>query len=83
MKRGNATSYSQTASKSAVTERLEQLLVEIRPINAWDLDYLSRKAKDGIDHAGWTARRLRLTEIQQELGILRICLDILIKPRQN
>jgi hypothetical protein len=83
MHRANAASRSKVARKAAVTDRLEELLAEIKAINAWDLDYLSRKATERIDYAAWTARRLRLTEIHQELGILLICLDIPIKSRQN
>src|ERR1700757_1584774 len=60
MHRANAASRSKVARKAAVTDRLEELLAEIKAINAWDLDYLSRKATERIDYAAWTARRLRL-----------------------
>jgi len=72
-----------STSKSAVTERLEQLLAEIRAINDWDLDCLSRKANDSVDRAAWTARRIRLREIRQQSEILQICLHTPIKPARN
>ena len=83
MNRANAISHSQIRSRSAVTERLEQLLAELRAINAWDLGYLSRMANDEINRAAWAARRIRLGQICEELGNLLICLDIPMKPSRN
>ncbi len=79
----NAISHSRIRSRSTVTERLEQLLAELRAINAWDLAYLSRRTNDGIDRVAWDSRRIRLAEICEELEILLICLDIPTKPSRN
>jgi len=83
MNRANVASHSQTRSNSVVTERLEQLLAELKAINAWDLGYLSRKANDRIDQAAWAARRVRLKEIRLELETLLICLDISTTDSRN
>jgi hypothetical protein len=79
----NALSPSRMRSRSTVTERLEQLLAELRAINAWDLAYLSRRTNDEIDRAARDARRIRLEEICEELGMLLICLEIPMKLSRN
>jgi hypothetical protein len=53
-----------------VSDRLSELLAELRAITVWDRYYLSRVDHDRIDRAGWDARRMRLAEIQQELDEL-------------
>jgi len=65
-----------------MSDRLRELLVELRAITIWDRDYMSRKTHDGIDRAAWDARRMRLEEIQQELNELRTAKRPTIRPQR-
>ena len=66
-----------------MSDRLRELLVELRAITDWDRDYMSRKTHDGIDRAAWDARRMMLAEIQQELNELRTAKGPAIQPRRR
>jgi hypothetical protein len=70
MNHPSAVSRSRMHSKSGVTERLEELLDEIRAINAWDLHYLNCGNPDWVDRVAWEARRSRLKEIGTEVEVL-------------
>ena len=50
----------------SVRTRLEQMLAELKAINAWDRDYVSQDAPDEIARAAWKARRARLEEIRRK-----------------
>jgi hypothetical protein len=83
MNRANAVLHFQTGTRIDVTERLEQLLAELRAINFFDFDYLSLKANDEIDRTAWAARRERLRQIRQEIEVLLFCLEPPTNRRQN
>jgi len=61
------------------SDHLRDLLAELGAISVWDRDYLSHVDHDGIDRAGWDARRTRLAEIQQELGEIRTAKTLTIQ----
>jgi hypothetical protein len=65
-----------------MSERLRELLVELRAITVWDREYMSRKTHDGIEQAAWDARRMRLAEVQQELNELRTAKRPTIQPHR-
>ncbi len=65
-----------------MSDRLRELLVELRAVTVWDRDYMSRRTHDGIERAAWDARRIRLDEIQQELNELRTAKRLTIQPQR-
>jgi len=67
-------SRPQMHSKSGVTDRLEELLAEIRAINTWDERYLISGNRDWVERVAWEARRVRLKEILTEVEILVLIL---------
>lgn len=48
-------------------EYLEEILHELKAINAWDRAFFLAEQPDQIDFAAWQARRLRVFQILQEL----------------
>lgn len=74
MNHPSAISRSRMQRKSDATDRLEQLLAEIRAINAWDKYYVICGNLDWVDRTAWEARRFRLKEIRTEVEILVLIL---------
>ena len=57
-----------SASQRVRRDYREEILNELRAIDAWDRDFFLAKKPDEIEFAAWEARRMRVVQIVGELS---------------